>query len=167
MRNDDGREHPGRTERTPHQGADAGDGGGLRGGDDSSIGHGEGLGSDGLSQIGKTRGAKFSDVSNRRGQEAGETVTDDSETRLRDGDGLLSGKLETGADLSLDWCIEALKMPLKKDDENFAAIIRAKSNASNTVLTLVARVNEAELRKRVMDRMPELLKLIQAEEMGG
>ena len=58
-------------------------------------------------------------------------------------------------------------MELNKDDDNFAAIIRAKSNASNTVLTLVARVNEAELRKKVMDRMPELLKLIRAEEMGG
>jgi hypothetical protein len=94
-------------------------------------------------------------------------ITVSQVTATVNGDGLLSGKLETGADLSLDWCIEALKMPLMKEDENFAAIIRAKSNASNTVLTLVARVNEAELRKRVMDRMPELLKLIQAEEMGG
>lgn len=58
-------------------------------------------------------------------------------------------------------------MKLSTDDENFAAIIRAKSNASNTVLTLVARVNEAELRKRVMDRMPELLRLIKDEEMTG
>ena len=167
MPNDDGREYPGRAGRPSRQGSDAGNGGRLRGDHDGGSGYSEGRGADSLSAAGKANHPEQPHVANGHRKETSEAAADDPETRLRGGDGLLSGKLETGADLSLDWCIEALQMPLKKDDDNFAAIIRAKSNASNTVLTLVARVNEAELRKKVMDRMPELLKLIRAEEMGG
>jgi len=43
--------------------------------------------------------------------------------------------------------------------------MRAKSAASQTVLTLVGRVNDQELRKRALDRLPDLLKIIQDEEL--
>jgi hypothetical protein len=67
----------------------------------------------------------------------------------------------------LDWCNEILRRPLPKSGNNpsFAGIMRAKSAASQTVLTLVGRVNDQELRKRALDRLPDLLKIIQDEEM--
>jgi hypothetical protein len=60
-----------------------------------------------------------------------------------------------------------LRRPLPKsgNDPTFAGVMRAKSAASQTVLTLVSRVNDQELRKRALDRLPELLRIIQDEEM--
>jgi len=56
-------------------------------------------------------------------------------------------------------------LPRSGNDPTFAGIVRAKSAAAQTVLTLVGRVNDQELRKRALDRLPDLLKIIQQEEL--
>jgi hypothetical protein len=56
-------------------------------------------------------------------------------------------------------------MDLPPDDTDaFASVVRAKGQASQTVLTMVARTNDTQLKKQALGRLPELLKLIQEEE---
>lgn len=50
------------------------------------------------------------------------------------------------------------------DTDAFASVVRAKGQASQTVLTMVARTNDTQLKKQALGKLPELLKLIQEEE---
>jgi hypothetical protein len=54
-----------------------------------------------------------------------------------------------------------------QQSEAFASVMRAKSNAANTALTLAARVNDAQLKRQALGKLPEILKLIQDEEKRG
>jgi hypothetical protein len=89
----------------------------------------------------------------------------DPEARLRDGNGVLANKLSEALELSLDWDLQILKANLPPDDTDaFASVVRAKGQASQTVKMLAARIDDNELKKRALDRLPELLRLIQEEE---
>jgi hypothetical protein len=58
-----------------------------------------------------------------------------------------------------------LRTSLPPDDTDaFASVVRAKGQASQTVKMLAARIDDNELKKRALDRLPELLRLIQEEE---
>ena len=46
-------------------------------------------------------------------------------------------------------------------------MLRAKGQAAQSVLTLVARVNEAQLTKQTLGRLPELLRAIQTYDRTG
>jgi hypothetical protein len=50
------------------------------------------------------------------------------------------------------------------DSDAFGHVLRAKSHASNTVLTLATRVNEARLKERTLDKFSELVEIIKSEE---
>lgn len=155
-----------RDRRQPHQDADAGDGGRLRRSDDGSRRHGEGCSADLLPQAGQTGGAEQRAMAVGHRQAANQATADVAEARLRDGDGILAGKLIEGAGLALDHSIDVLKMelPARREKEAFAAILTSKDRASQTILTLVARSNENKLKRQAVDKMSELIRLIQAEE---
>ena len=147
--------------RMPH----AGNGGGLRGGDDGSGGHSEGRSADVLPPAGKTADTRQRHVEIRHRKETSPRPAKNSEARLRDGDGFLADKLSEASERSLDWCLEILKAKLPPDDTDaFASVVRAKGQASQTVLTMVARTNDTQLKKQALGKLPELLKLIQEEE---
>lgn len=83
----------------------------------------------------------------------------------RDGNGVLANKLSEALELSLDWDLQILRTSLPPDDTDaFASVVRAKGQASQTVKMLAARIDDNELKKRALDRLPELLRLIQEEE---
>jgi hypothetical protein len=46
----------------------------------------------------------------------------------------------------------------------FGAVMRSKSHAANTALTLAARVNDANLKERTLDKLSELVDIIKDEE---
>jgi hypothetical protein len=52
----------------------------------------------------------------------------------------------------------------KQNSLGFPSIVRAKSHAAQTVLAMLARTNEAQLKKQALSRLPELLRLIQDED---
>lgn len=56
-----------------------------------------------------------------------------------------------------------MKLP-GQESEQFGAITRAKSHASQTVLTTLLRVNEMRLKRQALGRLPELLRRIKEEE---
>jgi len=59
-----------------------------------------------------------------------------------------------------------LKRDLPAEDSGaFPAVMRAKSHASNTALTLAARVDETNLKRQTLDRLSELVEIIRTEEM--
>lgn len=55
-------------------------------------------------------------------------------------------------------------MPLDPGDENFGTILRAKGQASTTLINAQLRVDENRLRRRTLDKLPELLAIILEEE---
>lgn len=57
-----------------------------------------------------------------------------------------------------------MELPARREKEAFAAILTSKDRASQTILTLVARSNENKLKRQAVDKMSELIRLIQAEE---
>lgn len=84
---------------------------------------------------------------------------------IRDGDGVFSQRLRQASGLSLDWCVQVMGMKLpSQDSEAFASVVRAKTHTSQTVLTLLARTNEMQLKQQALGKLPELLKIIQDEE---
>lgn len=56
-----------------------------------------------------------------------------------------------------------MNLPRQKS-EAFPAVLRAKSHASNTVLTLAARVDETKLKRQALDKLSELVEIIKNEE---
>jgi hypothetical protein len=102
-------------------------------------------------------------------QEISETITQDSAPWIRDGDDLLAQKLVEAGGLSLDYCIEILRRPLpeelsKDTAYQFQAITRAKGIAAQIVLTMLARTNDQQLKRRQLDALPDLIRMIKAEE---
>jgi hypothetical protein len=71
----------------------------------------------------------------------------------------------------MDYCVDTLRMPLpRQKSEAFPAVLRAKSHASNTVLTLAARINDADLKRQTLDKLSELVEIIKQEDrklIGG
>jgi hypothetical protein len=51
-----------------------------------------------------------------------------------------------------------------KDEAGFAAMLRAKGHASQVALTMMARVQEQQLKKTANDEFSRLLNIIQQEE---
>jgi hypothetical protein len=158
--------------RPARQDADAGDGGRLRGRDDGSINDRQGRGADLLQPLEETGDTIKSDVEDRYRQAPGKAVAEDSAARLRDGndlleqlDGLVPQQLVEATQLSLKHCIDILNMKYpNQKSQAFAAVMRAKSHASNTALTLAARIDETHLKRQQLGRLPDLLKIIQDEE---
>lgn len=52
----------------------------------------------------------------------------------------------------------------RPDSEAFAAVLRAKGQAAQTVLMLAAKTQETSLKKQYLGRLPELIKQVQEEE---
>jgi hypothetical protein len=50
------------------------------------------------------------------------------------------------------------------ESDAFGHVMRAKSHAANTALTLAARVNDARLKERTLDKLSELVDIIKDEE---
>ena len=83
----------------------------------------------------------------------------------KDGDGVLADKLSRALELSLDWDLQILKTELPPEDTDaFASVVRAKGQASQTVKMLAARIDDNELKRQTLKRLPDLIKLIQEEE---
>src|SRR5580693_2247662 len=166
LRNENGRRRAESGGGEPHQNADAGDGGGLRGSDDGDGKHGKGRGAQLLPPIGKIDSAEFKNVAFRHRQEIGEATPADSEIRLRDGNSLLPDKLEKATNLALDYCAEILKevIPAKKDPA-FAVVLRAKGVAAQTVVTLFARTNDTALKRETLNEFADLIRIIQEEKL--
>ena len=158
-------ERPQRRQRRARKNAHAGNGGGLRGGDDGGGGHRERCGADVLQTAGKAAGAGQRNVALGHRKETGPRTAEDPEAGLRDRNGVLAGKLSRALELSLDWDLEILEADLPPNDTDaFASVVRAKGQASQTVKMLAARIDDNELKKQALGRLPELLKLIQEEE---
>jgi hypothetical protein len=86
-----------------------------------------------------------------------------SDNQLNSG-GVLGAKLETVTAKSLIKADEILDLPLDPERRHYQAELRAPASIINTTLNTQARVGEAALHKEVVDRLPELIKLIQEEE---
>lgn len=56
-----------------------------------------------------------------------------------------------------------MRLP-EEDADEFATVVRAKGQASQTALTMLARTNETMFKKQALGKLPELLKIIQDEE---
>jgi len=56
-----------------------------------------------------------------------------------------------------------MSLPIAEADE-FASVVRAKGQASQTVLTMLARTNETQFKRQALGKLPELLKIIQEEQ---
>jgi hypothetical protein len=64
--------------------------------------------------------------------------------------------------------VQILRRDLPEEEsEGFASVVRAKSHAAQTVLTMQARTNEMLLKKQALDKLPDLLRLIRDEEQRG
>jgi hypothetical protein len=48
--------------------------------------------------------------------------------------------------------------------ESFSSVMRAKGQAAQTALTLLARSNDTQLKRQALGKLPELLRIIQDEE---
>jgi hypothetical protein len=80
------------------------------------------------------------------------------------GDGVLGAKLEAATAKSLIKADEILDIPLDPERRNYQAELRALVSIINTTLNTQARVGEAALHQQVVDRLPEIIKLIQEHE---
>src|ERR1700726_1650010 len=96
-------------QRRARKNAHAGNGGGLRGSDDSGSRYGEGRGADVLPPAREAGHTGESDVENGHRQAPGQATANDPEARLRDGNGVLANKLSEALELSLDWDLQILK----------------------------------------------------------
>jgi hypothetical protein len=81
-----------------------------------------------------------------------------------DTDSVLGAKLEAVSAKSLSKADEILDIPLDPERRHYQAELRARASIINTTLNTQARVGEAALHKEVVDRLPEIIKLIQEEE---
>jgi hypothetical protein len=79
-------------------------------------------------------------------------------------DGALGAKLEAATAKSLIKADEILDIPLDPERRNYQAEPRALVSIINTTLNTQARVGEAALHEQVVDRLPEIIKLIQEHE---
>ena len=71
--------------------------------------------------------------------------------------------------MSLDWCIDILKRDIpvywiRGETEQPQSILRAKGVASQIILTMLMRTNEQQLKRRQIDQLPDLIRLIKSEE---
>lgn len=90
---------------------------------------------------------------------------DPEEMQIRHRDGMLARKLERGARLSLDFCNEILAMPMPEVyHKQYPTIMRAKTAASQTVLMMVAKTDENQLRRAQNTELSQLLKRVMEEE---
>jgi hypothetical protein len=78
-----------------------------------------------------------------------------------DGKSVLGSRLETVSSKAVDKLEEIMGLPLNKDDPRFAGVLRAQTSAANTALTVQAKVDETALRRQAVDRLPELLRLME------
>jgi hypothetical protein len=76
----------------------------------------------------------------------------------------LGAKLEATAGKSLEKAHEILDIPLDPERIHYPAELRAQTALINTTLITQARVDETGLRQQPVDRLPEIIKLIQEEE---
>jgi len=130
---------------------------------------------DGIPSVGPDRDTKQPDVSNGYRASSGEAASLDPEARICQGDGVLSqsDKFVQASELALDRALEILKLdPLETDaegndkfstSERFRLLTLQKETIS-TVLSAVARVDEARLKGKKQDRMAELLAAIKEAE---
>jgi hypothetical protein len=72
--------------------------------------------------------------------------------------------LEKTTAKSLSKANEILDLPLDPERTHYPSELRARTAIINTTLTTQARVGEAELHRETIDRLPEIIRLIQAEE---
>ena len=76
----------------------------------------------------------------------------------------LGAKLETTAGKSLDKAHQILDIPLDPERAHYPAELRAQTALINTTLITQVRVDESGLRQQPVDRLPEIIKLIQEEQ---
>lgn len=82
-----------------------------------------------------------------------------------DGDNTaLAYQLERVTEKAISKTDEILSLRLP-EDTNFGAVLRAQTAAANTVINAQIKVGENTLRRQAVDRLPELLRLIQEEEL--
>jgi hypothetical protein len=78
----------------------------------------------------------------------------------------LAVKLERVSAKAIDKADQILDLPLPSADHaSFGAVLRAQNAAINSALTTQARVDENRLRAGVVDKLPELLKILAEEEI--
>ena len=165
LRDDDGRERAASDKRAASEDAVAGNGGRLRGGDVGNGADGKRCRTNDISPTETADSTKLSLLSDGHRQEVGQAVAGASEAWLRDGDGVLAGKLERAAEQSLDWCSEVLAIPTPSTaDENLGVVARAKGVAAQTVLHTLLRVGDQQLKRAALGKLPELLRRIREEE---
>lgn len=75
----------------------------------------------------------------------------------------LAYKLERVTEKAIGKTDEILGLPLPQD-ANFGAVLRAQTAAANTVINAQIKVDENKLRRQTIDRLPEMLRVIQDEE---
>lgn len=78
-----------------------------------------------------------------------------------DSQAALGTKLEKIADKALDNSERILDLPVDPN-EDYGHVLRAKTSVITTVLNTQAKVDETRLRRQSMDRLPGLLKLVNA-----
>jgi hypothetical protein len=83
-----------------------------------------------------------------------------------DGKSELAATLERVSAKAIEKADQILDLPLPSADHaNFGAVLRAQNAAANTILNTQIRVDENCLRAHVVDRLPELLKILAEEEI--
>jgi len=56
-----------------------------------------------------------------------------------------------------------MKYPARSEDA-YASVMRGKSAAAQMSMMLAAKTQDAQLRKQAMDKLPELIKLVQQHD---
>jgi hypothetical protein len=85
------------------------------------------------------------------------------ETRATEANGksALGTRLEGVSGKAVDKLEEIMAIPLDPAQSQFPSLLRAQTAAANTALTVQSRVDETSLRRASVDRLPELLKLVE------
>jgi hypothetical protein len=76
----------------------------------------------------------------------------------------LGERLKTVCGKAVDRLDAILELPLDPEHPSFGNVLRSQNAAITTALTTQVRVDEVALRKQVVDRMPEIMKLVREVE---
>jgi hypothetical protein len=151
-------------QRADRGSTDAGHGGGLRAGGDGNGAGRSVVRKVHLPGLEDLKSAQLPDVSDGYWAAASQTIAGPAEDGLRDGDGVLdaSTELERLTHRALQEAHTILDIPnnAAEDDVN-GTVLRSKNAVITTALTTQAKVDENRLRRATVDRMPEILRLVE------
>jgi hypothetical protein len=76
----------------------------------------------------------------------------------------LGQRLQAVCGRAVDKLDEIMGLPLDPAHPAFPGVLRAQTTAANAALTVQAKVDDLALRREVVDRMPEIMRLVKEVE---